>query len=201
MLQQIIHISRGYGDKVQTVQQDIASEKTARRPSREGQGSDGCNQRLSSENESRLRPALVQEPRSGHQPPLMEERYVGHQSNTGSIFAMTSESIVKGRGFRRCRWKNAGALLSLRLEGYAVAVRGAGSSGCETTHACWWRGFSFPDHLRNPRRTAQTRVVRAERRCRVLRSHRLTCCVYQSHPHSATCDECENCWRRTKLFV
>ena len=49
---------------------------------------------LEFEERSHLRPALAQEPRSGLQPPMMEERYVGRQSNTGSIFAMTSEGIV-----------------------------------------------------------------------------------------------------------
>ena len=54
-------------------------------------------------------PALAQQRRSGLQPRMIEGCYVEHHTRTGSIFAMTIEGTVKGRGFNRTfleeRWR------------------------------------------------------------------------------------------------
>ncbi|CAK0886283.1 unnamed protein product [Prorocentrum cordatum] len=58
------------------------------------------------------RPAVAQEPRSGFAPKMVESRYVGHQSRTGSLLVMTETGVIRGKAFNRMqedeRWTSEG---------------------------------------------------------------------------------------------
>ncbi|CAK0867442.1 unnamed protein product, partial [Prorocentrum cordatum] len=58
------------------------------------------------------RPAVAQEPRSGLAPKMVEGRYVGHPSRTGSLLAMTETGAIRAKAFNRMqedeRWSSEG---------------------------------------------------------------------------------------------
>ncbi|CAK0892634.1 unnamed protein product [Prorocentrum cordatum] len=58
------------------------------------------------------RPAVPREPRSGFAPKMVEGRYVGHQSRTGSLLVMTSTGVIRAKAFNRMqegeRWTSEG---------------------------------------------------------------------------------------------
>ena len=58
------------------------------------------------------RPAVAVEPKSGLVPKMVEGRYVGHHTRTGTIWLMTREGVMKCKAFNRMtaedRWDPAG---------------------------------------------------------------------------------------------
>ena len=156
-----------------------------------------------------LRPALAQEPRSGHQAGMIEGHYVG-RSRTGSILA-TSEGISKGRGFDRMsleeRWdlvqfENLNGTQRQLKERRAAVARHATPAVGEVVP------LPMDPEIRGELFKQNFYVLRGD----VVRLGATDGCVACANlilgnrvdaTNSTTCKrvECKYCWKRTKWVV